>query len=181
VKWKGSSGSWQKWRVPLSILNYSTTIAPERTVAEIIGILSRKGARSITQDFYDDGRHRAVSFILVVGGLPTRFLLPVNVDGVAGVMLKDKPYNPSRSRESRDQHTRKMREKAEWVSWRILKDWVEAQMALIESGQAEPAQVFLPYVVERNGRTMYELFIEANQQKALGSGDGNHGDASQED
>lgn len=165
----------------MPILNYSTTVAPEKTVAEIISILSRKGARSITQDFYDDGRHRAVSFIMIVGGLPTRFVLPVNVDGVAGVLLKDKPYNPARQRLTRDGYKAKVRLQAEWVSWRILKDWLEAQMALIDSGQAEPAQVFLPYVVEQSGRTMYELFVEANQQKALGSGDGNVGDGSQED
>lgn len=154
----------------MPILNYSTKVAPERTVGEITSLLARKGARSITQDFYDDGRVKAVSFILVVGELPTRFVLPVNIDGVAGVMLKDKPYRSSRVRGGIDAYKRKMRERAEWISWRILKDWIEAQMALVESGQADAAQVFLPYVVEQSGRTMYELFVDANKQRALGDG-----------
>jgi hypothetical protein len=155
----------------MPLLNYSTTVPPAKTVAEIIALLARKQARSITQDFYEDGRHKAVSFIMIVGGIPTRFQLPVNVDGVTGAMLKDKPYDVSRSRLSRDQYTSKMREQAEWVSWRILKDWIQAQMALIESGQADAAQVFFPYIVERSGRTIYELFIETNQQRALGAGE----------
>jgi hypothetical protein len=154
----------------MAILNYSTEVAPERTVGEITTLLARKGARSITQDFYDDGRVKAVSFILVVGGLPTRFLLPVNIDGVSGVLLRDKPFNPARMRGGIDAYKRKMRQRAEWISWRILKDWIEAQMALIESGQAEAAQVFLPYAVEQNGRTIYELFVDSNRQRALGDG-----------
>lgn len=153
----------------MPILNYSTEVAPERTVGEITSLLARKGAQSITQDFFGDGRVKAVSFIMAVGGLPTRFVLPVNTDGVAGVMLRDKPYNTSRHRGGSEQYKRKVRARAEWVAWRILKDWVAAQMALIESGQAEAAQVFLPYATEQSGRTIYEMFIE-NNQKQLGSG-----------
>jgi hypothetical protein len=154
----------------MAILNYSTAIPPERTVAEIVGMLVRKGARSVTQDYLEDGRVKAIHFIMVIGGLPTRFLLPVNIDGVAGAMLKEKPYNSARTRGGVNAYKSKIRERAEWISWRILKDWVAAQMALIESGQADAGQVFLPYVVERNGKTIYELFLESNQQKALGDG-----------
>lgn len=150
------------------ILNYSTQVPPERTVGEITSLLVRKGAKSITSDFHEDGRVKAVSFIMLVGGLPTRFLLPVNVSGVARVMLRDKPHKPSH-RISRGAYEKKTEQQAEWVAWRILKDWVEAQMALIESGQAEAAQVFMPYATAQDGRTMYELFVE-NNVKQLGAG-----------
>lgn len=153
----------------MPILNYSTEVPPHRTIAEITSLLQRKGARSITQDFYDDGRVKAVSFILAIGGMPTRFTLSANTTGVAGVMLKDKPYNSARQRSSRNDYEAKIRAKAEWIAWRIVKDWMEAQMALIESGQAEMGQVFFPYVTEQSGRTIYELFVE-NNQKQLGSG-----------
>ena len=49
------------------------------------------------------------------------------------------------------------------VAWRITKNWVEAQMAFIEAKQAELSQVFLPYIVNRDNLTVYELF----QQKQL--------------
>jgi hypothetical protein len=154
----------------MPILNYSTVIPPEKSIGEITSLLIRKGARSITQDFFDDGRVKAVSFVMAVGNVPTRFVLPANTTGVAGVMLEEKPWNGARHRITRDAYTQKMKAQAEWVAWRILKDWVAAQIALIESGQAQAAQVFLPYATEQSGRTVYELFIE-NNQKQLGSGE----------
>lgn len=151
------------------ILNYTTEVPAQKTVAEIIGMLSRKGAASITQDFFEDGRVKAVSFLLTVGGLPIRFLLPANTEGVAGVLAKEKPYT-YRSPGSRDQYAMKQRQQAERIAWRILKDWIEAQMALIESGQAEAAQVFMPYAQHGNGQTMYQLWVE-NNQKQLTAGE----------
>ena len=42
------------------------------------------------------------------------------------------------------------------VAWRILKDWVEAQLALIETGMVSVEQVFLPYCQSGNGETLFE-------------------------
>ena len=153
----------------MPILNYTTTVPPERSVDEITTLLVRKGAKSVTSDFNDDGRVKAVSFVMAVGGLPTRFLMPANAEGVAKVMLREKPYRPQ-IRSTKQKYEQKVRQQAERVAWRILKDWVEAQMALIESSQAEAAQVFMPYATARDGRTMYELFVE-NNQKRLGNGE----------
>lgn len=152
----------------MPILNYTTEVPAERTVAQIIGLLARKGARSITQDFLGDGRVKAIRFLLNVGGLPSSFSLPVNIDGVAAVIMAEKPYSKY-SNLPRDEWARKQRSVAERISWRILKDWIEAQMALIESGQAEAGQVFMPYAQQRDGRTMYELWLE-NNQKQLSNG-----------
>jgi hypothetical protein len=150
------------------IMNYSTRISPAQTVAEITALLVRKGAKSITQDYGERGGIKAVSFVLAVGGLGTRFLLPANPSGVARVMLRDKPWRNSRNG-SKGTYEQKVMEKAEWISWRILKDWVEAQIAMIESEQVEVAQVFMPYAIAQNGQTMYELFVESNA-KQLGDG-----------
>lgn len=149
----------------MPILNYSTEVPPERTVAEITQLLVRKGARSITTDYAADNRITAVTFLMVVGENAVRFQLPANVDGVARAMLRDKPWNSSRHRGGKAAYERKVEVRARWVAWRILKDWCEAQIALIESGQADVAQVFMPYAVEVSGRTMYELFVETNQRQ----------------
>lgn len=149
----------------MPILNYSTEVPPERTVAEITALLVRKGARSITTDYGEGGQLSSVTFIMMVGGLPVRFQLPANTEGVAKAMLREKPFNPSRHRGGRLKYEEKFRTRARWVAWRILKDWVAAQIALIESGQADTAQVFMPYATEASGRTMYELFVENNQRQ----------------
>lgn len=46
------------------------------------------------------------------------------------------------------------------VGWRILKDWIEAQLALIETGMVTIEQVFLPYVQNDKGQTLYEAIAD---------------------
>ena len=155
----------------MAILNYTTEVPSVRTISEITSLLVRKGARSINSEYREDGSIEAVAFVMLVGGFPVRFVLPNKVDGVQKVMLKDKPFHANH-RCSRAEYEKRVKAQAERVSWRILKDWVEAQLALIESGQAEMGQVFMPYaVMAADGRTMYELFLENNQKRlAAGSG-----------
>jgi len=150
------------------ILNYTTEVPVEKSLGEITSLLVRKGARTISSEFDDAGAIIAVSFILVVGGLPARFKLPSNPGGVAQAMLREQPYT-TRRRGTREQYEASVLAQATRVSWRILKDWVEAQLALIESEQAEMGQVFLPYAVAEDGRTAYQHFIES-QQRRLASG-----------
>lgn len=56
-------------------------------------------------------------------------------------------------------------------SVRIVKDWVRAQLALIESGQATLPQLFLPHAVRADGRTLFEV-VAAEPQLLLGRGGG---------
>lgn len=154
----------------MPILNYTTEVPAQQTVSFIVGMLARKGAQSITQDYFGDGRVKAMSFVLRVGVVPVRFLLPTNTEGVAGVLKKEKPFNYSRHRGGIETYYANQRQQAGRIAWRILKDWVEAQTALIESGQAEVAQVFMPYATEASGQTMYQVWTESAQLK-LGAGE----------
>jgi hypothetical protein len=42
-------------------------------------------------------------------------------------------------------------EQAYRVAWRNILDWVQAQMALLEIGMVEMEEVFLPYMLDRQG------------------------------
>ena len=53
-------------------------------------------------------------------------------------------------------------EQALRVSWRIIKDWVQSQMAIVESEIAELPEIFLPYVVMDDGDTLFNKF-KSNQ------------------
>ena len=46
------------------------------------------------------------------------------------------------------------------VAWRIVKYWVEAQMALLETQMVKMEQIFLPYAIVKNGRTLFESMRE---------------------
>ena len=76
------------------------------------------------------------------------FRLTSNWKGVLKAMEKDTNIRPGLCTE----------EQAKRVSWRIEYDWVRAQMAKIEAGKAELAEVFLPYAVTETGETFYQKF-----------------------
>jgi hypothetical protein len=151
----------------MPILNYTTEIPAERTVGDITSLLIRKQAKSITTDFDESGELCSISFVMPIGGVPIRFLLPSNVTGVEQALLRDEPWS-SRRNCGQIAYADKMKRKAKWVAWRILYDWVKAQIALVESNQAQAAQVFMPFAVQPNGETVFELFT--NQMKQLGNG-----------
>lgn len=136
----------------MPILNYTTSVEAAKTVGEIQAILGKHGARSITTDYDDNGNVSGVGFVLLIEGMPLSIRLPCNVDGVLRSMSKAKGV-PGRLC---------TRLQARRVAWRILKDWLEAQLALYQAGQAEMAEVFMPYAISNDGRSVYELFREAH-------------------
>ncbi len=42
------------------------------------------------------------------------------------------------------------------MAWRICKDWIEAQLAIVEAEMADMVEVFLPYAQTESGETVYE-------------------------
>jgi hypothetical protein len=125
----------------MALLNYSTTISAAKTVGEIQDKLARAGAHQILQEF-NDGVVTALSFKIQTKFGELVFRLPANIEAVEIVLRKQFP------RVARDQATR--------VGWRILKNWTEAQLALIQTGMVTIEQVFLPYVQDARGVTLYE-------------------------
>ena len=79
--------------------------------------------------------------------------LPARIDACLNVLRKEKRENPRKQ-------IKDTREQAERVAWRILKDWVEAQMALIDIEMARFEEVFLPYIQTNNGQTVYARLEE---------------------
>lgn len=136
----------------MAILNYTTSIKTEKTASEIQKKLAMAGAKAVLSEYDDDGVMCAMSFR--IGTLT--FLLPINIDGVHAALKKDRRI--PKKLQSREQAAR--------VAWRIIKDWIEAQIAIIEAGQAELPQVFLAYAQDRNGKTVYEA-IKQNKFKLL--------------
>lgn len=137
----------------MPILNYTTKVDVYQTLGEIQGILVRHGARKVLQDFDAEGRPEALSFMIETPLGVSGITLPAKVDAVLDVMQQQK--------------VKCDRNQAERVAWRIVKDWVEAQMALLESAQVEMDQIFLPYMTNARGQTLYELY-RCNQQMLEG-------------
>lgn len=72
----------------MSILNYTTNVAAEQTIAEIIALLARSGAVSVTQR-NRNGVTATISFVLDIHDVNVSFTLPVNESGVESYLLED--------------------------------------------------------------------------------------------
>jgi hypothetical protein len=147
----------------MAILNYSTTIGVGRTVGEIQDLLARRGARSILVDYDGQGNPTAIAFMI-----PTRFgdrgfRLPANIEAVWKVLTKQ-------HQQGKVQRRFTTREQAARVGWRIVKDWLEAQMAIIETEMVSLEEIMLPYMTDQAGRTLFQVMED--RQLALPPAEG---------
>jgi hypothetical protein len=129
----------------MPILNYTTQIAAEKTVMEIQTMLGKAKAQAVMSE-YDDGVVSAISFRIKTESGVMSFRLPANVQKIYQVLVRQKITPKLRTREQ-----------AARVAWRIVKDWLEAQLALVSAELADLEQVFLPYAQDETGATLYEV------------------------
>lgn len=130
----------------MPLLNYTTKIDIFTTLGQIQGMLVKHGAKKILQEYDSTGHVEAVSFVIDTPIGMQAIRLPAKVDAVQKVLLKQK--------------VKAERDQAERAAWRIIKDWVEAQMAILESEMVTLDEIFLPYMVNQAGETVYKLFID---------------------
>lgn len=139
---------------PMAILNYTTQIDAGKTVAELTQMLGKAGCQKVLVD-YAAGEPSALTFAITVQQRPMFFTLPANIEGVLAALKRDrvasKYCNVAQARR---------------VAWRIIKVWCEAQLAIIDAGQASLAEVFLPYAQTPSGQTLYKA-IESGTLKLL--------------
>ena len=142
----------------MPLLNYTTKVEVQVTLGHIQALLARAKARRVTIDY--EGGMTSPTAIEFTCQTPTgehAFALPANVEAVQKTL---RGQNVQLSYQSHE-HAAK-------VAWRIVKDWLEAQLAIIESGMVTLDEVMLPYaLLDDAGTTMYRAF--ASRQLALPS------------
>lgn len=130
----------------MALLNYTTTVAVPKTLAEITKRLVAVGARGIAQE-YDGGRLVGLEFAIKIGPEILSYRLPCRTAAVRDV-LKRQRVAP---RYLTADHV-------ERVAWRILGDWIAAQAAIIETEMVTLPQVMLPYMRTGDGLTVFERY-----------------------
>lgn len=137
-----------------ALFTYTTEIEPSKTIMEIQDDLVKHGAKSVMADYTDHGTVEALSFKIVTpDGKVMGIRLPCDPEPVYKVLIKQNQEGKVPSRlVNKDQALR--------VAWRIVKHWVEAQMALLETQMVKMEQIFLPYAIVRDGKTLFEAMRE---------------------
>jgi len=136
----------------MALLNYSTTIDAEQTIGEIQKLLSDYGVTAMMTE-YEGRQVSAVSFRLNMDGKDMSFKLPCNwravravfdEQGIRSVRHKDKNLDNQAIR----------------TAWRVILVWIKAQLALVEINMVTVPQVFLPYAITKDGRTLSEKIMD---------------------
>lgn len=126
----------------MALKNYTTKVPASKTVGEIQAMLAKHGAFRVSVDYGEGGSVLGITFAINDSNGTHGFRLPARVDAVKSLLKEQKV-------KCTDEH-------AERVAWRNVKDWVDAQIALIETGQVEASEVMMPYMLDESGRTLYE-------------------------
>lgn len=137
----------------MPILNYTTKIEAAKTAGEVQTILAKAGASGVAMQF-DSGQPVALAFTAMTPFGLREFTLPTNWQSVQRVLRKQKV-----------QASFLTEEHAKRVAWRIVKDWVEAQLAIIQTEMVTIDQVMLPYM--RNGDDGATVFEQYQQRQQL--------------
>lgn len=133
-----------------AIKNYTTSVSVERTISEIEQLLARYGARRILKD-YDENGISALSFMIQFKEKFIPIRLPANTGKVV-LMLNEQVRKGSIPRKFRDN-----KEQARRIMWRVLLDWIDSQMTMVEIGQKELLEIFLSDVCEiSSNQTLFQ-------------------------
>jgi hypothetical protein len=131
------------------------------------------GAQAVMTEYdKEDGYVTALSFKIVLNGQSLGFRLPCDWKPVFEILTEGKKKSSSLATGNRSLSHWESEHKLQAVrtAWRIVKDWVEAQMALVETRMVTTQQVFLPYAIMKDGRTLAEK-VTSDPGFLLGSGD----------
>ena len=134
----------------MPIKNFYTAVPVDRTVSQIMAILARHGASEIMTAYGDDHQPIGLQWRTSTESGPLAFRLPVNVEAVFQLLTRSGLLKTDAA---------KREAQARRVAWRNVKDWIDAQMALLEAEQVRVEEIFLPYMLS-GGQTLYEAMLD---------------------
>ena len=157
----------------MPIKNYTTEIPAIKSIGEIQGNLVSHGAKSIMIDYDDKGQAESLSFIIPTPQGEIPFRLPANTAAVVKLLKGKTDPNFRRWDDTyQKQRAERILKQADRVAWRILKDWVDAQLAIIETEMVTLTQVFLPYMQVSGKQTLYEAMVDRGYYLGVGDDKG---------
>jgi hypothetical protein len=110
----------------MALKNY--TSEGRGTFEKIQNILTNHGANKIMYDYNADGTLKAITFGLDINGQPAGFRLPALVENVAEIL-----YGGQDRWGRTKKITNAQREQAYRTAWANIRDWIDAQMALVDT------------------------------------------------
>jgi len=136
-----------------------TQVAATKTVSEIQQVLAASGLVRSVNIRYLGSRIEGVAFSIEIAGSEVSFLLPARAEPIFRIL------NGRRSGFRGGGVAAKDREQADRVAWRQILRWVQAQLAIIETGMVSASEAFLGYALVAPGESLHERFIQYTEHR----------------
>lgn len=137
-------------------VNYTTKIDATQTVAEMQALLARHGARRIAVDYGPRGVPSSLDFGLETPHGLRSFSIPVDAERMQRLLQAEEKAGRLKTG---SKYERTSLEQAERVAWRVMKTWLEAQLALVAAELVDLDQAMFAYLqVGPAGETIYEVY-----------------------
>jgi hypothetical protein len=139
-----------------TIKNYTSSIPAATSMGRIEEMLVEAGARDIHKSYNNNQQCDAMIFVMIVPNIPQplHFKLPAKVEACYDALWKMYCKTVKKPSEAMKET---IRAQASRTAWKIMHDWVELQISLIQLEQLESMEAFLPYVYNADTKeTFYE-------------------------
>lgn len=146
------------------IKNYTSTVPATKSVSYIESKLVSYGAKNILK-LYKDKKLEGIAFIVEVNGKELPFRVPARIEKIEELFKRRLTR-----RRYHEATLKNIKEQAERTAWKLLSDWVDVQMSLIELDQVEFLEVFLPFVYDPTKEQIFFEKLKDSQFKMLTAG-----------
>lgn len=147
--------------------NYTTTISSFKTISEIEKILVTNGAKGIMKEYDPEGRIKLLYFLIETSQGDIPYKLPCDYHKIRQAL--NNLHNEGKIKLSKNKL--QSIDHSINVGWRIIKDWIYAQLSLIRIEMTSFEQIFLPYAFDpRTNKTFFEKIKENNYSLLLEAG-----------
>ena len=148
--------------------NYTSAVPITHTIYRIEQVLIRCGVLGIMKEYGLNGKVVAITFKVEAEPQNLTIRLPADEEKATEALWLEYVDGDKLAPEGDRivSWNRKKKKKADFgdqgarTAWKIIQDWVEVQMSMIQLKQADLLQVFLPYVFDGR-QTFYQALKEA--------------------
>ena len=140
----------------MKLKNYTTKVAASTSINAIEKLLIDFGAIGIMKEYSSTKAIIGINFVLDINGFKMPFKIPAKIQATFLWLQKQRKTKVD---------VNDLLNQAERVCWKQMHEWVHIQLSLIELDQAEPLEVFFPYLSD--GKQTFYQKVKANNFKAL--------------
>lgn len=152
--------------------NYTSNVPVSQTLYRIEQVLIKCGVKSIEKEYGPNAEVCAVRFRIQLVDRELAVRLPADKEKAQDALWFDYVGDDRLTKDGKlEPWNRKKKKRADFAvqaertAWRIVKDWVEVQLSMIQLKQADTVEVFMPYVWD--GRQTFYNKLKSQNYHAL--------------